>query len=354
MSDEATAPVSGGSEPAPVVTPGNADLAGGDYSVADALASLRKKSAPDTNSTAESAPAATADKESVVEADAAPRETEATSETQETDPPEVAPLDLPRSWTKDQADHWNALPRSTQEYLIAQASKDSEAVRRSQNEAAELRKAAEAERAKAEQVRKDYEAKLPLLEKRIQTVGPFVDIQTMDDVKKLQREDPFRFQEYQVHIWEEQAQQAELAEARSRQSAEQKAAWAEFTRAESKALGDYVSESDIKTYSPKAGEYLLELGFKDSELAAMSNGEKFSPFDHRFQRLIYNAMKYSEVKAAPIKAIPKPVPAVQKPGVGRAPGAASADNIQASREKLNSSGSVEDAFALYQAKRRAS
>jgi hypothetical protein len=97
------------------------------------------------------------------------------------------------------------------------------------------------------------------LEKRIQTVGPFADIQTMDDVKKLQREDPFRFQEYQVHIWEEQAQQAELAEARSRQSAEQKAAWAEFTRAESKALGDYVSESDIKTYSPKAGEYLLEL-----------------------------------------------------------------------------------------------
>jgi hypothetical protein len=83
MSDEATAPVSGGSEPAPVVTPGNADLAGGDYSVADALASLRKKSAPDTNSTAESAPAATADKESVVEADAAPRETEATSEVTE-------------------------------------------------------------------------------------------------------------------------------------------------------------------------------------------------------------------------------------------------------------------------------
>jgi hypothetical protein len=69
------------------------------------------------------------------------------------------------------------------------------------------------------------------------------------------------------------------------------------------------------------------------------------------QKLIADGLKFREIKAAPPKAIPKPVPSVQKPGVARAPGAASADAIQATRNKLNGTGSVEDAFALYQAKK---
>jgi hypothetical protein len=69
------------------------------------------------------------------------------------------------------------------------------------------------------------------------------------------------------------------------------------------------------------------------------------------QKLIADRLKFNEIKAAPAKAIPKPVPSVQKPGVGRAPGAASADAIQATRSKLSSTGSAEDAYALYQAKK---
>src|ERR1700749_2126509 len=65
------------------------------------------------------------------EADAAPDEKQATGETEsEQAPDENPPLPLPRSWTKEQTEHWNALPRETQEYLREQDSKASAEVRR--------------------------------------------------------------------------------------------------------------------------------------------------------------------------------------------------------------------------------
>ncbi len=190
---------------------------------ARSLTDARHKYVAKLNAPAESAAPkeeqATAEPElSTDEDSAAP--VEATGDTEQADPAEKPPLELPRSWTKDRTEHWTKLDPDTQAFLLEQDRKASAEIRRSQNELAEERKAAKAERDAAEQLRKQYEAKLPALQNKIQTVGPFADIQNMQDLKNLQKNDPFRFQEYQVYLWEQQAEQVELQEAEARKAQE--------------------------------------------------------------------------------------------------------------------------------------
>lgn len=351
MTDETSAPAGGEGDAAPVIVPGNAGLEG-DYSPEQAFADYQKKLEP----AAESADPATAETELSGEDNAAPAE-QATGETQEADPVEEPSIELPRSWTKEQAEHWNALPRATQEYLSDRASKDSEAVRRSQNEAAAERNAARAEREAAEQARKQYEAQLPALMQTLQDAqqSAFADIRTVDDVTKLANEDPFRYLQWQAHQTKLQAVNAEAQRAKETSTKEQQATWATFVADQNKLAVEYIPELADKDKSlaltTKAGDLLRDLGFTQEDLNGFSAGEKVSPFDHRIQRLLFNALKFNEVKSAPPKAIPKPVPAVQRPGVAAPRG--NTDAIQASRSKLTSTGSVDDAYALYQAKQKA-
>lgn len=352
MTDETSAPAGGEGDTAPVIVAGNAQLEG-DYSPEQAFDDYVKKS----QTPAESAAAATADTESPAEGDAAPAE-QVTGETQEGDPPEMAPLDLPRSWTKEQAEHWNALPRATQEYLSERASKDSETVRRSQNEAADARKAADVARVEAEQVRKKYEEKLPLLEKKLQTVGPFADIQSMADLKKMQEENPFRFQEYQLYTWEQAAEQKELQDAEGRKQQERIGKRNAYEAEQNKLLADLVPEmADTKKASEMREQAVSMLendfGLKTELLQRWMQDDVGHEIlsNAGFQKLIADQLKLKAIKAAPLRAIPKPVPAVQRPGVAALRG--NSDVIQASRSKLSSTGSVDDAYALYQAKQKA-
>lgn len=352
MSDEASAQV-GGDEPVAVVAPANLD--GEAVSEAQAYeAYIAKKSQP-----AESAEEpATAETESADEADAAPPE-EATSETQETDPPEKAPLDLPRSWTKDRAEIWAKLDPATQEILLEQDRKASIEVRRSQNEAAEIRKAAEAERVQAEQARKQYEAQLPALMQTLQDAqqSAFADIRTVDDVTKLANEDPFRYLQWQAHQTKLQAVSAESQRAKDAATKEQQTQWNDFVAKQNALAVEHIPELADKTkaagLTAKAGDLLRDIGFTQEDLNGFTMGEKVSLYDHRIQRLLFNALKFNEVKSAPAKAVPKSVPPVQRPGVAPPKGAARTENLQALSRKLSESGDINDAFALYQARQGA-
>jgi len=316
----------------------------------DALLTVRGQNAP-----AESADDATAeDTESLDESDAAPQE-EATSETQEDDPAKEPPLELPRSWTKEQAETWTKLDRATQEYLLEHDRKVSDGVRRSQNELAEQRKALEAELGKAKQLQTEYEAKLPQLVKTLESAlqNEFSDIQTMNDVRKLQAEDPFRFQQWQLRQMElaEVNRQQEVVKARTAEETENN--WKTFVGEQSKKLAEFVPDAEVSKYAPKAGDLFSSLGFSESEREGFLKGEKISPFDHRMQRIVLNALKYEEIKSAP-KAVVKPnLPPVQKPGTARPAGAERAANIQTLSEKLSSSGSEEAGLELLLARRAA-
>jgi len=344
-----------GGENTSVITPA-ADT-GNDLSVsqaARALTDARKPKQPP----AESAPA-TAEPELSASDNAAP-EDQATGETQEDAPAEKPSRQLPRSWTKDRAEHWNRLDPDTQEFLLEQDRKASFEVRRVQNEAAEIRKAVEAERAQAEQVRKHYEAQLPVLMQTLSDArnASFADIRTADDITKLANEDPFRYLQWQAQQTKLQAVNAELERAKGQQNQQRQSDWAQYRQREDALAAELIPELADKVKGPallkRAADRLNELGFKPEELNRLASGEdKISIFDHRFQQLIYSDLKLAEIQSAKTAVAAKPVPPVQRPGVARPTG--NSEQIQALTLKLNNSGSLKDAVALRvaQSRRRA-
>lgn len=322
------------------------------------------------NPPAESAPDATAGNESA-EADAAPEGT--TAEDQEAEP-EAPAIDPPKSWSKDAHERWAKLDRETQEYLATRDSEDQKAIKRALNEAADERKAVKAEREAAEQEKKTYQAKLPALMQALHDVTDreFSDIKSVADYERLameahrlSAEDPFRalqignyLKAFDAHQQKVIAVNGELQKAEGEKRNATEAELNAYKNEHDKLFNEYapeLAEPKAKAeITEKAIKALTEdLGFSRSELDEFASHPVAAKllFHSAFQKLVYNNLKFSDLKAAPAKAIPKPVPAVQRPGVSRAPGSANADAIQAIRNKLNSTGSMEDAYELYQAQK---
>jgi hypothetical protein len=303
---------------------------------------------------------ATGAQDSAPEADAAPQTEDPGTKTEAAEPEEkLPPIDPPRSWTQAEKERFQSLPRETQEYLHTREQEREREFRTRQNEIAEQRKAIQAERDAAEKARKEYEAKLPNLMQTLQEAGPFSDIRSMADVEKLQAEDPFRFQQFQLHQWKLQAAQAEQAEMKSRQEQERQSKWAEHVQKENALAAELIPELADKDKGPAltnrvANEILPDYGFTPSELTALANGsEKLSIYDHRLQRLLATAVKYADIQKAKVVAAAKPAPAVQKPGVSKPSGAAQSETITNLSAKLERSGEVRDLGALIGALRRA-
>jgi hypothetical protein len=359
MSDEQTAAGGEDTTPAATVITLNADAPESFDSAESAVASLtaaREKTQPSAER-AEADKPATAENELSDEDNAAPQD-EATGEDEEDDPAKTPPLDLPRSWTKDRAEHWAKLDPDTQEFLLEQDRKASETIRRSQNEIADERKAAKVEREAAEKARQQYETQLPALMQSLQDAqqSAFADIRTVDDVTKLANEDPFRYLQWQAHQTKLQAVNAELERARGQQTQKQQTEWAEHVQKENELAAELIPELADKVKGPaltqRAADRLTELGFKSEELNALASGkEKLSIYDHRIQQLIHSDLKLQDIQKAPKAVAAKPLPPVQRPGVARAPGADKAANIQALTDKLSSSGSEKDALELLMARR---
>lgn len=352
MTTETAAPAA--SETVPVVHAPN--LEGGEsYSAEQAFEAYQKR----TNPTAESAETATADTKSADEADAGPvevpSETEATDQTN--DP---SPIDAPRSWTKEDKELFSSLPRETQERLAErERSREGDFLRR-QNEATEAGKALAAELEQAKQARVQYEAKQAAYTKNLSDAlqAEFGDIQSMNDVRKLQAEDPFRFQAWQLRQMELSQAQAEQQTLEQHKTRERQTKRAAYEAEQNKALAELVPEMA----DPKKGAEMRDRAVKmltDDLGLTMNQLQTWMQDDtgHEIlsnagiQKLIADRLKFNEIKAAPPKAIPKPVPAVVKPGVVASKGAQAAETVQAHRNKLSGTGSMEDAFALYQAKK---
>jgi len=237
------------------------------------------------------------------------------------DQPETAPLDLPRSWAKDRADSWAKLDRDTQQYLLDHDSKASTEVRRTQNETAEQRKALDAERQQLEQVRGQYEQALPLFLQSLQEQqqGQFADIKTMADVERMARDDWPRYALWDAHQKKVAAVNAELQASQQRQQQEYQSQWSKFAQEQDAKFAEAVPEMKDPAKATKLGnsgkELLNDLGFTQSELDKLWSGENsVSLRDARIQRLIVDAIRYREAKAAVPKAVAKTVPHVQRPG----------------------------------------
>ncbi|MGX1050560.1 hypothetical protein AB7M74_001495 [Bradyrhizobium japonicum] len=69
------------------------------------------------------------------------------------------------------------------------------------------------------------------------------------------------------------------------------------------------------------------------------------------QAMMVTAAKSHAMKKAPAKAIPRPVPSVQRPGVARTAGDRDMSEIVALRQRATATGDAEDVFKLYTARK---
>lgn len=351
MNDVTGAPAGGESAPAPVTVITPAPETGADLSIsqaARALAAARHK--PREQAPVDQPQADPGEQPELAQANADPQHEAPGEASEATDPAEMPPIEPPRSWTKAEKERFQSLPRETQEYLHTREQEREREVRRSQNEAAELRKAAEAERTQAEQVRQQYEAKLPALMQAIHDSSPFADIKSLADVEKLQAEDPFRFQQFQIYQWKMQGVQADLTAAEQRKATEAQTKWTEHVQTEDAKFAESLSEADKKNIGKlmsDAPQFLEDRGFSQQELSDMWNGkERLSLRDHRVQALILDGMKYRDIQKAKTAATAKPLPPVQRPGTSKPSGSSVSAQIQALQERFNQTGSLKDAQAL--------
>jgi hypothetical protein len=345
LTDEASAPDGAGADALATITPAISDADG--LSLDQAFEAYNKRSDPPAE-----AADAPADPE-LVQANADP-ETAPSEDPEAIDPAVEPPIEPPRSWTKEAKERFESLPRDTQEYLAAREQERDREVRRSQNEAAETRKAVDVERKAAEQARQQYESQLPALMQTLQDAqnGSFADVRNVDDVTKLANEDPFRYLQWQAHQTKLQAVNAEVERSRAEQTRQEQAQWNDHIQRENALAAEYIPELADKTkaaaLTSRAAETLSELGFTDAELTGLVSGkDKLSLYDHRIQRLIFGNMKLADIQKAKTAVATKPVPNVQRPGVTSNRG----DSTQQLTSKLSATGSVDDAFALYQARR---
>lgn len=328
----------------------------------DAVALMRaKREAPAPipgDDAAQRAPAAreSADDET---ADAAPPDVEAQGETEsDVDPVSEPPLDAPRSWPKKDRETFNALPRETQQRLLDIDRARELEVRKGQNEVAEQRKAAEAERQAAEKVKQQYETALPQIAQLIsaQHASEFGDIKTLADAEKLLQTNPSRYMRWELSQKKAAAAQSEaqsMAQAKQAEAAK----WYEgFVKEQDarfiEAVPDYADPVKSSRLQKAAVETLTDLGFSEGELQALMRGEKpLHARDHRVQLLVHKAAKWDAAQKARATAQAKPTPPVLRSGTAPDKGAAQAGRLVEAQKQLARTGSDKDAVALLRAKR---
>jgi len=275
---------------------------------------------------------------------------------------EPAPIEPPRSWTKEDKELFASLPRATQERLAErERSREGDFLRR-QNEAAEKLKGLTAKEQAVEQARQTYEAALPQLLQTLQQqqAGEFADIKSMADVERLAREDWPRYL-----LWD--LQQKKIADvtqhmlaAQHRQAQEKLGQFTEFAKRQDdlfkEKVPDMADDAKAAELQKKALVVLSDLGFDEAELVPLWNGQKeLSLRDHRLQLLIRDATLWREAqtKAKAKAAAVKPVPPVQRPGAATPRQGTDEARVQHLTQRLEQSGSLRDAAALVRARRAA-
>ena len=281
-------------------------------------------------------------------------------ETAEAQPGEPA-IDAPRSWSKEEKERFNSLPRETQEYLTRRETERDTALRRGQNETATLRKSYEEKERAVEQMRTQYEQILPALAQQLQQqqAGEFADIRTQADVDNMARNDWQRFAMWQAHQMKVQNVNQQIQANYQRQQQEYTNKWNQFAQnednlfaAQATEMSDPVQARDIAT---KAAETLRETGFSDDDLNKLWSGQaSVSLRDHRMQLLIRDAARYRAAMAGvPAKKAALPASKTLRPGTPQERASDALVNLDSLNKQLESSGKWKDGAELLLARRAA-
>lgn len=324
--------------------------------------------------------------------DTASEESPGEDEGQDTAAEKLPPIERPRSWSKDDDDEWNALPRARQEKIVANERAREADISRRMTEAAEKAKAVSAKEQAAEQVRTQYETKLASVREILENEQrrDFPDIKSQQDLdniagkirelsgkaQQLMATDPLgalslrgeadqlrdTLQAWNDHQRKLQAVDREQKAADQRKTTERRDSWMAHIKEQNALLAEKIPDMKDaekgKALRERGVERLSQLGFTNDELTKLANGEeKISVFDHRFHQLINDSLRLADVqkarKTVATKVAAKPVPAVVKPGTPQPTNPVASQNRKALESKLTKTGKIEDAVAVLMARRGA-
>lgn len=272
---------------------------------------------------------------------AGPEETPATSDDAGTAEPDPGPaIEPPASWASDDKEAFSKLPADLQRRISAREAERERAVSQSQRDAAEQRKAADAEKALTQQERQQYAQRLqsflPQLHQAIQ--GKYANV----DWNRLAREDPAQWatlkQEFETDSLRLQVAQNEARRVQDQQKQEHEKRIKDFVSEQKAELVRKRPELAKPEAVQKLHKFLTDDGFTADDINQL--------VDHRTFLIVHDAMRFREAQAARAIAADKAkvVPKVQRPGADNAGrGADKAADAEAAMSRLRKSGSVNDA-----------
>jgi ElaB/YqjD/DUF883 family membrane-anchored ribosome-binding protein len=226
------------------------------------------------------------------------------AETAETeDEPEGLKLEPPRWWSKDKKDRFKELPPELQAVVFEQEETRERVTAKAKQEAADARKAADAEIGRARAKVATLDTLVPRAEQMFQNRWANVDWATL-----ATQVEPGEYNRLRVQ-YEQEAVTVQALAGQQRQAAAER--FTQFVQAEAEKLKtvvpDLVDEKLGLERKANLGKFLMSVGFPADRIAAMSAEEA---------GLAYDAMRWRDAqsKAATLARQPKqPVP--QRPAV---------------------------------------
>ena len=362
--DQAVAPTplesTGGPSLATEIVPSEGDGRLSAREAANALATHRQR----RDSGGEAAPRTEeATSEAPIE-EASPAETEGDelpAEQAQSDSENEPPIEAPRSWSKEEKERFNSLPRETQEYLARRENERDTALRRGQNDNATERQTLEAERKAVAEMRQQYEQVLPVLMQQLQQqqMGEFADIKTQADIDNLARNDWQRFAMFQAHQMKMQNLNQQIQQSYQQSQQEYVQKWNAFAKQQDDLFAQRATEmrnpEEAQRIATQAVNTLRDVGFSDGDLDQLWSGKaNVSLRDHRLQLIIKDAAAYRTAKAAvPAKKAALPASKTLRPGSPQERATDAQVNLDSLNKNLDKTGNWKDAAELLIARRSA-
>jgi hypothetical protein len=275
---------------------------------------------------------------------------EPTAEAAEEAQPE--PVDLPTSWPAEHAETWQSLPPETQAIIAEREGQRDAAVNAKFQEAANLRKANEAEINEAKANRQRFAEAADFLLSVVQPQKPpatMLDPNSSDYNPDAYHLASRRYEEQAALLQNVAQQRAQLAQ--QEQAEAQKAREARIAEINDKAMPELVKLVPEFSDPAKAQPAFLELA-QYALAQGVPQETELSAFTAVELSLLAKARKYDEMMAAKAKVqpkAPKPAAPVVRPGVATPKSAVEQQQRKKAFERLDREGSVEAGAAAFAA-----
>lgn len=231
---------------------------------------------------------------------------------------ELPPIDLPTSWKAEEKEHWETLPRETQEYIAQRESQREKFVQSKAQEAAQARQHAEQQALEAlQQHYAQTEQVLQQYAQQFEPRQPDPSLIVTDPQAYAQQEAAYRYNLAQRQQTQQAAEQARSEAERAAMALEQQERQAEVAYL-SEHFPEYLDAERGPQLQQELSAIANELGYPP-ELISQARAQDIIAM-HKVATFKSKADKYDALMASKMEKVrsAKQLPKVAAPGVSRA------------------------------------